>query len=202
MKIKICGLTSPEEASYLEGLEVDFAGIVLFYPKSKRNITIAAAKRVLAALPKNTKAVAVTVSPNLEQVREIEEAGFDFIQIHGRLLPELLIDTSIPVFKAFNITDMDNYHSYQNSQRIVGYVFDAQEPGSGKVFNWKLVKEIPRDDKLLLLAGGLTPDNVSEAIRCLSPDGVDVSSGVEYSDRPGKDPEKIRAFINAVRESL
>lgn len=199
MKIKICGLTSPKEAEYLHTYRVDFAGIVLFFPKSKRNLTIPRAREVLAGLPQETRSVAVTVSPSLPQVLEIAAAGFDYIQIHGDLAPELLSETTIPIFKAFNIKDLPQYEQYRQCDCIAGYVFDALEPGSGKAFDWELVKTLPRDDKLLLLAGGLHPGNVADAIRYLSPDGVDVSSGVEYDDQPGKDPAKIAAFVEAVK---
>ena len=67
------------------------------------------------------------------------------------------------------------------------------------MFDWNLAKSLPRDDKLWLLAGGLDPDNVASAIKALQPDGVDVSSGVEYDNAPGKDPEKIRRFVTSVR---
>lgn len=93
---------------------------------------------------------------------------------------------------------MDSYEKYHNDSRIAGYVFDAIEPGSGKTFDWKLVDNIPRDEKLLLLAGGLNPDNVRMAIEAVHPDGVDVSSGVENDDKAGKNPERIRAFAIAV----
>ena len=77
MKIKICGLTRPEEADYVNRSEVDFAGMVLFFPKSKRNIAIEQAKTILAALDPSVKSVAVVVSPTLEQAMQIEQAGFD-----------------------------------------------------------------------------------------------------------------------------
>ena len=78
-------------------------------------------------------------------------------------------------------------------------MFDAIEPGSGKTFDWKLVDNIPRDEKLLLLAGGLNPDNVRMAIEAVHPDGVDVSSGVENDDKAGKNLEKIHDFVAAVK---
>lgn len=199
MKIKICGLTDKKEAEYLNRNQVDFAGMVMFFPKSKRNITIEQAKDIMAALQPKIKKVAVVVEPVLEQVQEIEQAGFDYIQIHGKLSEEILKQTKIPVLKAFNIKDMDQYENYHKNPRIAGYVFDAQEPGSGKTFDWSLVKAIPRDEKLLLLAGGLHPDNVQEAISNVHPDGVDVSSGVEYPDKPGKDGEKIDLFVKRAR---
>ena len=195
-KIKICGLTSPAEARYLNENHVDFAGMVLFFPKSKRNISIEQAKEIMAALDASIKRVAVVVSPSIEQVRQIEAAGFDYIQIHGEI-PEAAI--AIPILKAFNVSDMGSYEKYHNDSRIAGYVFDAIEPGSGKTFDWKLVDNIPRDEKLLLLAGGLNPDNVRMAIEAVHPDGVDVSSGVENDNKAGKNAEKIRDFVAAVK---
>ncbi len=201
-KIKICGLTSPAEARYLNENHVDFAGMVLFFPKSKRNISIEQAMEIMAALDASIKRVAVVVSPSIEQVRQIEAAGFDYVQIHGEI-PETETEAeaaiAIPILKAFNVSDMDSYEKYHNDSRIAGYVFDAIEPGSGKTFDWKLVDNIPRDEKLLLLAGGLNPDNVRMAIEAVHPDGVDVSSGVENDDKAGKNPEKIHDFVAAIK---
>ena len=197
-KIKICGLTSPAEARFLNENHVDFAGMVLFFPKSKRNISIEQAKEIMAALDTSIKRVAVVVSPSIGQIRQIEAAGFDYIQIHGEI-PEVEAAIAIPILKAFNVSDMGSYEKYHNDSRIAGYVFDAIEPGSGKTFDWRLVDNIPRDEKLLLLAGGLNPDNVHMAIEAVHPDGVDVSSGVENDDGAGKNPDKIRAFATAVK---
>lgn len=201
-KVKICGLTSPAEARYLNENHVDFAGMVLFFPKSKRNISIEQAMEIMAALDASIKRVAVVVSPSIEQVRQIEAAGFDYVQIHGEI-PETETEAeaaiAIPILKAFNVSDMGSYEKYHNDSRIAGYVFDAIEPGSGKTFDWKLVDNIPRDEKLLLLAGGLNPDNVRMAIEAVHPDGVDVSSGVENDNGAGKNPDKIHDFVAAVK---
>lgn len=199
MKIKICGLTNKKEAEYLNTNQVDFAGMVLFFPKSKRSITIEQAKEIISALNKEIQKVAVVVEPSMEQIREIEQAGFDYIQIHGKLQEGLLEQVTLPVLKAFNIKDMDDYEIYHANPQIAGYVFDAQEPGSGKTFDWSLVRNIPRDEKMLFLAGGLHPGNVREAINYLKPDGVDVSSGVEYEDKLGKDEEKVKLFVEQVK---
>ena len=197
-KVKICGLTSPAEAQYLNENHVDFAGMVLFFPKSKRNISIEQAMEIMAALDASIKRVAVVVSPSIEQIRQIEAAGFDYVQIHGEIpQPESAI--AIPILKAFNVSDMGSYEKYHNDSRIAGYVFDAIEPGSGKTFDWRLVDNIPRDEKLLLLAGGLNPDNVRMAIEAVHPDGVDVSSGVENDDGAGKNPQKIHDFVAAIK---
>jgi len=87
-----------------------------------------------------------------------------------------------------------------NEPKIKGILFDGKVPGGGKKFDWSLVKKFDKKDKLIILAGGLDASNVTDGIKEVSPDIVDVSSGVEYLDegKVGKDPERIKAFINAV----
>ena len=201
MKIKVCGLTTKKEAEFLNENNVDLAGMVMFFPKSKRNITPDTAREIISSLDKRIKKVAVVVSPSYEEIKIIESLDFDYVQIHGELSEELESKINLPILKAFNIKDMDLYERYKVSKKVVGYVFDAQEPGSGKVFDWSLVKTLPKDGKILILAGGLNPENVAKAIEYIHPDGVDVSSGVEYGDKPGKDPDKIKRFVENARKS-
>lgn len=197
--IKICGLTNLQEAEYLNSNQVDFAGMVLFYEKSKRNISIEQAKKIIASLSPSIQKVAVVVSPTLEQLASIKDAGFDIIQIHGTLPDGIWATNPLPILKAFNISDLESFSDYEKLDGVIGYVFDSQEPGSGKTFNWNLLNSLPSTKKMVLLAGGLNSTNVHLAIRQVHPMGVDVSSAVEYSDIPGKDPEKIKSFVNAVR---
>lgn len=201
MKIKICGLTRPCEAEYLNKYHADFAGMVLFFPKSKRNITIEQSYKIRRLLNPDIRSVAVTVSPTADQIEAIVSAGFDYIQIHGSMPQNFSEYFNIPVLKAFNVSDIGNYTTYEKDPAVAGFVFDASEPGSGKAFNWDILNNIPRDGRPFILAGGLDPRNVSSAIAAVHPDAVDVSSGVEYDDMPGKDPDKIRAFISAVKAS-
>lgn len=100
MLIKICGLTKVTEADYLNANHVDFAGFVLFFPKSKRNITIEQAKEIMQALDPSIKKTAVVVKPSIEQIRQIEAAGFDYIQIHGMIDPALFSQIRLPVLKS------------------------------------------------------------------------------------------------------
>lgn len=193
--VKVCGLTDTVEADYLNKNKVDFAGFVLFFPKSKRNISIEKAEQIMAELDENIKKVAVIVSPDESEIQQINGSGFDYVQIHGEIKDRLLEQISKPVFKAFNIKDIKNIHKYQNNAKIVGYVFDAVAPGSGKVFDWSILNDIKRDAKTFILAGGLNDSNVREAVKLVNPDVVDVSSGVEYDSGRGKDPEKIKQFI-------
>ncbi len=202
-KIKICGLTSVTDAQIINKELPDFTGIVMYFPKSKRNRTPEQAREILAALDPAVTAVAVVVSPDVSQVREIASLGFDVIQIHGALPDEVLESCELPVWKAFNLSDLPDYERYSRNPKITGCVFDAAEPGSGKTFDWNELQALPADGKLRLLAGGLTPDNVTAAICAIHPDVVDVSSAVEFTDgRPGKDPDKVKSFIGAVRRPL
>lgn len=197
--IKICGLVSTDDAALVNRLPVDFAGIVLFYPKSKRSRTPQEARRILAALRPGIKKVAVVVSPSAAELHTIESLGFDLIQIHGELSDEILHSAALPILKAFNVSDLNQFPRYRGCDSIAGYVFDAAQPGSGKTFDLAILDALPRDGKLLFLAGGLTPENVSHAVERVHPDGVDVSSAVEYDGRIGKDPQKAADFVRAVK---
>lgn len=197
-KIKICGITKPEEVKMLSDNQVDYAGMVVFYPKSKRNNTILNAKGIVRTLKNvSISTVAVTVSPSVEQIKQIQETGFDVIQIHGPLSKEAFDEIKLPIFRAFNVTDLDQYEIYHNCPKVQGYVFDAVIPGSGTTFDWSILDQIPRDNKLFILAGGLNQENVGDAIKRLRPDVVDVSSGVEGSN--GKSDTKIKEFVETVK---
>lgn len=197
--IKVCGLTEVREAEYLNRLKIDFAGFVLFFQKSKRNISIEKAEEIMKHLDKNIKKTAVVVSPAKEQIIDICNSGFDYIQIHGKIEEEVLKMAQIPVLKAFNVDDMDEFKMYSSNEKIAGYVFDAAEPGSGRTFDWDILSQIERDGKLFILAGGLNPDNVRKAVAAVNPDMVDVSSGVENDDGFGKDILKIEKFVKQIR---
>ena len=206
MKIKMCGITIPADVAAVNEVRPDYIGMVMYFPKSKRNVSAETVRRLLEELRKDVKKVAVVVSPDAEQIAEICELGFDVIQIHGQTSDELIESAHLPVWKAFNVKDMDMYPHYQSLSNVAGYVFDAGEPGSGKIFDWNSLTDIDRDGRLFVLAGGLTPDNVRRAIEQVHPDVVDVSSGIEYDvvggvQKPGKDQEKMRQMKrNAVGE--
>lgn len=195
MLVKICGLTSEYEAKTVCDAGADFAGVVMFFEKSKRNVTPDKAKEIISALDTNVKSVAVMVSPTAEHIKTAKDIGFDYVQIHGELTEEIIKSTDLPIIKAFNVTDLDKYDYFSSFDEIIGFVMDANEYGSGKTFDWNVIKGFDRRGKLFILAGGLNPENVAHAIECVKPDGVDVSSGVEYEDKPGKDPSKIYFFV-------
>lgn len=198
-KIKICGLTTPQEAEWVSKSQVDYAGMVLFFPKSKRNITIEQAKEIMKSMLPQIQKVAVVVSPSALQIKEIQKAGFDIVQIHGQVLPEALETLRIPFLRAFNVDNMQEWERYEAEPKCIGYVFDAVKPGSGETFEWSSIPNLPEDGKPYLLAGGLNPANVGSAVAAMHPYGVDVSSGVERDSGTGKDPDKMGAFVRAVR---
>lgn len=195
-QIKICGFTDPKEAAYISYPEVSYMGMVLFFEKSKRNISIETAKTIMRAADPRIRKVAVVVSPTIKQAKAIEKAGFDFMQVHGTLQEDVLEETAIPIIRAYN-----GEAEEEENPRIYAYLFDAAEPGSGKAFDWETLAQKKRT-KPWFLAGGLTSANVEKAISLVHPDVVDVSSGVEYTDRKGKDPEKIAEFVRAVQRAL
>lgn len=209
MKIKICGITKPEEVTYLTKNGVDFAGVVMFYDKSKRSVTPQIATEIVRSFKSseekdnNIKVVAVMVSPSIDEIKTANECGFDYVQIHGDLSEEMINESPLPILKAFNVSDIDKYDFFCSFEKIKGFVFDAGEPGSGKTFDWEMLKSLKRrDDKLFILAGGLTKDNVARAISDVNPDGVDVSSAVEIcKELPDKDCKKIDEFVLAVRNN-
>lgn len=199
--IKICGITSEEEIGYIAKAGINYAGFVLFFQKSKRNLSLERAEKLIAKLPADIASVAVTVSPTKEQVEAVVDAGFSAIQIHGKVEDSIITSCQIPVFKGFNVSDMDAFSHYEQMDEVVGFVMDAAVPGSGKTFDWDLLQKLPSTEKQVLLAGGLNPDNVGEALAACAGkiDGVDTSSGVERADGNGKSKERIEAFVRAVR---
>ena len=204
-QIKICGLINTKDAHMVNKYLVNYAGMVLFFPKSKRNLTISQAKEVMSGLLPSIKKVAVTVSPTLSQVKEIEAAGFDILQVHGELSEEVLSYTSLPIFRAYNISDKTIPLQLEDEEKIAAYIYDGEIPGNGSSFDWNLLspfREQKKRRKKLILAGGLHAGNIAGAIEIVHPDIVDVSSGVENPDGTGKDEQKIKAFVDAVRLSL
>ena len=201
-KIKICGITCREDVEILNEFLPEYAGFVMFFPKSRRNISAQTACNLLSLLDKRIKTVAVTVCPTAQQVKIIGDCGLDFIQMHGHVEASVIDNSPIPVFKAFNVSDIDKVSTYAENEKICGYVFDAASPGSGMSFDWDILKNIPHDNKLFLLACGLDCSNVLDAIKIINPDIVDVSSGVENETKTGKSREKVAGFITAVRKSI
>lgn len=199
-RIKVCGLTCEEDIVIVNTFPIDYAGFVLYFPKSKRNVSLEQAQKLKRGLNEKIQSVAVCVSPTLEQVKAIQGAGFDCIQIHGTLHKEVEALLEIPIFRAVNVTTEDDVRNAMiaASSKIRYFVFDGKSPGSGKTFDWGFLKRNVDNASQIMLAGGLSAENVGEAILFLNPGIVDVSSSVEKSSGIGKDQEKIAQFVSAV----
>lgn len=201
-KVKICGLKNQTDIKCINTLSPDFAGFVMFFEKSHRNISVQTAQELLALLDKNIKSVAVTVSPTEEQLEQIHTLGFDYVQIHGKISEKLLSECKTPVIRAINVSGIESIGDIENLDNVKGILFDSAVPGSGKSFVWSMLEKLPKTDKILFLAGGLTADNVASAICQVHPYAVDVSSGVELSDKSGKDYQLVQAFIKNAKSAI
>ncbi|MGI6006721.1 MAG: phosphoribosylanthranilate isomerase [Ruminococcus sp.] len=197
-EIKICGLMTERDVRLIHKYEIEYAGIVLFCKSSVRNNPPERAWKLAALLGRNVKKTAVCVSPTPDQVEMIEHMGFDILQVHGELSKEVLAHCHLPIFRAYNVNS-ECVIPVEEHENIAGYVLDGAVPGQGKTFDWSLAGKFDRRGKKLILAGGLTADNVAGGIAAVSPDIVDVSSYVERKDAPGKDEDKIRKFVETVR---
>ena len=197
-KIKLCGLSCPEDIEAANRLKPDYVGFV-FWPESRRAVTPARAARLKAALDPSIRAVGVFVNEDPETVAQLLEAGvIDLAQLHGRESPAYLRllagFTSRPFIQAFRVkgqADLD-----RALESTADHLLLDAGAGEGKAFDWSLLRGFPRP---YFLAGGLTLENVREAIEVLHPWGVDVSSGIETNGT--KDPEKMNAFVAAVRQA-
>ncbi len=202
-KIKICGITEQKEAEFLNEAKADYAGFV-FYEKSRRNVTPAAAAKIAEGLSPGILKVAVTVSPEIGLAEEIEKLGFDILQVHGELRREVREMTGLPIWRAVNIADAESIEAFfleEEKPFIKGYVADGAGYGGGRPFDWAACSKKLRGltaGKQLILAGGLTAENVRLGIDYFKPDIVDVSSGVEENGKKSK--RKIETFIRKVRE--
>lgn len=196
-KIKLCGLTRPEDITAANVLEPDFVGFV-FAPKSRRCVTAEQAKALRNRLSPAIQAVGVFVDEEPERVAALLEAGIiDLAQLHGRedegYLERLRALTEKPILQAFPIKTPNDLERTQSSS--ADYILLDSGAGTGTTFDWGLLTSVRRP---YFLAGGLGPDNVAQAIRTLHPWGVDVSSGIETGGV--KDFHKMAAFAAAVRK--
>jgi phosphoribosylanthranilate isomerase len=204
IKVKICGITNLEDAVAAAEAGADALGFI-FYKKSPRYIDPAVAGPIIAALPPFVMAVGVFVNEDVGTVRSImDTCGLAIAQLHGDENASYCQDLSRPAIKALRLKDRGSLLSlaeYQGRGGVRGFVLDAFSDmaygGTGLVTDWSLAAEVAKSTPVIL-AGGLTPENVTEAIRSVGPYGVDVSSGVESVPRK-KDHAKVRAFLDAVR---
>lgn len=204
VKVKICGITNADDAAAAVDAGADALGFV-FYAKSPRCVDAPLVKRIVAGLPPFVLPVGVFVNEDAKKVRDLMDAcGLALAQLHGDETAAYCESLGRPVLKAFRLrgpADLLSLAEFKGRAGVRGFVVDAFSSttygGTGEVGDWALAAEVAGHAPVLL-AGGLTAENVRDAIQRVRPYGVDVSSGVEAS--PGKkDQAKVRAFIEAAK---
>ena len=203
-QVKICGITSVADAVAAAEAGADMIGL-MFYEGSPRHITLAQAAEISRELSPFVLRVGVFVNPPEAQVtRAIAACGLSLLQFHGDESSDFCTQFGMMSLKAVRVRDAESLKALPNYQTDA-FLLDAHSPsglgGTGEKFNWDLAVEAKKFGKPIFLAGGLTPENVADAVRQVQPFAVDVSSGVESA--PGKkDAAKVRAFIEAVRVAV
>ena len=202
-KVKICGITNLADAQASVAAGADMLGFV-FYDQSPRFITLAAAAEITRHLPPYVLRVGLFVNADEPFIfSAVQSCGLNLLQFHGEESPEFCTQFGMMTIKAFRISDASSLAALPQ-YATDAYLLDAHTPGirggTGHRFNWDLAVQAREFGKPIFLAGGLTPENVGEAVRKVRPFAVDVSSGVESS--PGKkEPAKVQAFIANVRSA-
>lgn len=201
VRVKICGITNLDDALTAVDLGADALGFV-FFRDSPRRVSCDNAASIIRKLPPFVTTVGVFVNERPEQIEKIVSlTGIDIIQLHGDEPPSLctLSRRIIKAIRVKSLESLDPLIDYQG--KVCSFLLDTYIPGvlggSGRVFNWEIASHAKRFGSIIL-AGGLTPDNVAEAVRQVIPYGVDVSSGVE-SRKGKKDHDKLKFFIERAK---
>lgn len=197
-KIKFCGLSRPADVDAANELKPEYVGFV-FAPKSRRYVSPATAEKLKQALDPEIKAVGVFVNEAVETAAGLLNSGIiDIAQLHGsedgEYIERLRRLTGKPVIRAFRVGTADDIADAEKS--AADYILLDSGAGTGTAFDWKLIQNIRRP---YFLAGGLTPENVEEAVGYLCPYAVDVSSGIETDGK--KDKCRMAEFVAAVRRA-
>ena len=200
MKVKVCGITRLEDALAVAGYGADAIGFV-FYKKSPRYIEPELAAEIVKRLPPFITPVALFVNESEETVRDILHlAGINVVQFHGDETPEYVSLFPQRVIKAIRVKDESTLAPLAGYD-VSAFLLDAYSPdaygGTGKKFDWNVIKEIGSVNRIIL-AGGLNADNVAYAVKLVRPYGIDASSGLE-SSLGIKDHKKVKDFISAAR---
>ncbi|MCB9987966.1 MAG: phosphoribosylanthranilate isomerase [Rhodospirillales bacterium] len=207
VSIKICGIKDNKTLSAAVKNGARFVGFV-FYPPSPRAVDPALAAMLIRELPTGVEAVGLFVNPTDQELERAAATGITMIQLHGNESQNRVKDVqkrfNLPVIKALRLADASDLIQASDFEGIADWLlFDTkisgQEGGTGQTFDWTILKDY-RSKTPWMLAGGLNARNVNEALTVLSPDAVDVSSGVETT--PGqKDAGQIKEFIDAVHKT-
>jgi phosphoribosylanthranilate isomerase len=204
VKVKICGITSLEDALTAVTAGADALGFV-FYSASPRHVHPEQAAQIIRNLPPFVQTVGLFVNEDSTTVTATADlCGLDVIQLHGDETPEYCTAIRRRIIKAFRVQDITTLDALER-YHVSGTLLDAWSPaapgGTGQTFNWEIAAEAVKRGHRIILAGGLTPGNVAEGIQQVHPYGVDVSSGVESS--PGrKEKSKICDFVEIAKQAV
>ena len=203
VKVKICGITNVEDARAAVEAGADLLGFV-FAEQSPRCVTVEQAAEIARVVPPFVLRVGLFINAPTELVMEaMMRCGLQLLQFHGEETPEYCLQFGTMSMKAFRVKDAETIRTlpdFPTDAWLLDAFVPGQRGGTGHSFNWDLAIEAVKLGKPVFLAGGLTPENVAEAVRRVQPYGVDVSSGVESA--PGKkDHAKVRAFIEAAKSA-
>lgn len=199
MLVKICGITTREAAQTATENGADFIGFV--FAPSKRQISPMDAANIVTSLPTSVKKVGIFVNETVNTILEIADTvGLDLIQLHGDEPGEMIEQLPYEVIKAIpaDPQKLATINQYALADYyLIDSPFGKNRGGNGTTFDWDTLRDLPIDRSKLILAGGLSGENVQEAIQLISPAGVDVSSGVETDGK--KDDQKITHFIQQAK---
>ena len=200
-KVKICGITNLEDAESAINFGADALGFV-FYEKSKRYIEPENAREIISSISDSILKIGVFVNEEIEKLKSIMKlTDLDMSQIHGDESPDyckLLTQEYIKAFRMKDSSSIGDISRYETDYILLDSFSESEYGGTGKSFNWDLIKQADLSNKYVIISGGLNSGNVKEVIRLAEPYMVDISSGVEKY--PGKkDPEKLKEFIEVVK---
>lgn len=201
-KIKICGITDMDDAKTAVRYGADAIGFV-FYPQSPRSVDRETARRIAASLPPFITTVGVFVNERPEIIEKTSSyAGLDVIQLHGSEPPEhcTLHKKVIKAVRVRELSDLTMLDRYRSVSAFLLDTYSAESfGGTGRTFNWEIAVEAKKYGNIIL-AGGLNPDNIEQAVQIVSPYAVDVSSGVEGNTKGVKDRAKMKLFIERAKK--
>jgi phosphoribosylanthranilate isomerase len=202
--VKICGITNLEDASAAVEYGANALGFI-FHPESPRSVTPDTAKKIISSMPPFITTVGVFVDRGSPEVCEIASySGINVIQLHGSESPEDYTACR-KVIKAVHVKELADLEPIKCYESASAILLDTYSPdlagGTGQIFNWEIAVEAKKLCRIIL-AGGLTPENVGEAIRLVRPYGVDVASGVESDNPAKKDHKKLSSFIERAKEAF
>ena len=201
IKVKICGITNLDDAMAAADFGADALGFV-FFKNSPRYISPANAEKIIKKLPPFISAVGVFVNEDKKNIEKIvSRTGINITQLHGDEPPKAC-NLSKPSIKAIRVKSLDSLEVISKyKDKVSAFLLDTYTPelfgGTGQIFNWDIAVEARQFGKVIL-AGGLTPENIEKAVRFVHPYAVDVSSGVE-AEKGRKDHKKMRLFIERAK---